>query len=147
MQLEAQLAERGVTFELTKEATAWLAIKGYDERMGARPLSRVIQEHIKKPLAEEVLFGRLKTGGTVKVSLGKDKEGKEKIELEVIEDTPVKKPASKNRKKTIARSGQTKKTASSKAKGRGGTKSGEAADGGKNDRGGGGSVPKVPLKT
>ncbi len=147
MQLEAQLAERGVTFELTKEATAWLAIKGYDERMGARPLSRVIQEHIKKPLAEEVLFGRLKTGGTVKVSLGKDKEGKEKIELEVIEDTPVKKPASKNRKKTIARSGQTKKTVSSTAKGRGGTKSGVVADGGKNDRGGGGSVPKVPLKT
>src|SRR5690606_21320720 len=57
MQLEAQLAERGVTFELTQEAISWLADKGYDERMGARPLARVIQEHIKKPLADEVLFG------------------------------------------------------------------------------------------
>src|SRR5204862_5795775 len=69
MQLEAQLSERGVTFDLTPEAVAWLAEKGYDERMGARPLGRVIQEHIKKPLADEVLFGRLKKGGTVRVSV------------------------------------------------------------------------------
>ena len=65
MQLEAQLSERGVTFDLSPEAIAWLAEKGYDERMGARPLGRVIQEHIKKPLADEVLFGKLKKGGTV----------------------------------------------------------------------------------
>ena len=52
MQLEAQLSERQVTFNLSQEAVAWLADKGYDERMGARPLSRVIQEHIKKPLAK-----------------------------------------------------------------------------------------------
>ena len=60
MQLEAQLSERGVTFDLSPEAIAWLADKGYDERMGARPLGRVIQEHIKKPLADEVLFGKLR---------------------------------------------------------------------------------------
>jgi len=52
MQLEAQLAERNVTFELTKDAISWIAKKGFDDRMGARPLGRVIQEHIKKPLAE-----------------------------------------------------------------------------------------------
>ncbi len=62
MQLEAQLADRNVTFELTDEAVDWLAVKGYDERMGARPLARVIQEHIKRPLADAVLFGVLKKG-------------------------------------------------------------------------------------
>jgi ATP-dependent Clp protease ATP-binding subunit ClpA len=66
-QLEAQLADRGVTIELSEEATKWLAEKGYDEKFGARPLSRVIQENIKKPLAEELLFGKLENGGTVKV--------------------------------------------------------------------------------
>ncbi len=66
-QLEAQLADRGVSIELTSEATRWLAEKGYDEKFGARPLGRVIQEYIKKPLAEELLFGKLEHGGTVKV--------------------------------------------------------------------------------
>ena len=66
-QLEAQLADRGVSIELTDEATRWLAEKGYDEKFGARPLARVIQEYIKKPLAEELLFGKLEHGGTVKV--------------------------------------------------------------------------------
>jgi ATP-dependent Clp protease ATP-binding subunit ClpA len=53
------LAERNVTFDLHEDAIAWLADKGYDEKMGARPLGRVIQEHIKKPLADEMLFGKL----------------------------------------------------------------------------------------
>jgi ATP-dependent Clp protease ATP-binding subunit ClpA len=66
-QLEAQLADRGVTIELTEDATKWIAEKGYDEKFGARPLARVIQEHIKKPLADELLFGKLEHGGTVKV--------------------------------------------------------------------------------
>ena len=69
LQLEAQLMDRDVTIELTDEAAKWLADKGYDDRMGARPLGRVIQEHIKKPLAEELLFGRLAKGGTVRVSV------------------------------------------------------------------------------
>lgn len=81
MQLEAQLSERGVTFALSQEAIAWLADKGYDERMGARPLSRVIQEYIKKPLADELLFGRLKHGGTVHVSVEKDEAGVAKLKL------------------------------------------------------------------
>ena len=67
LQLEAQLTDRGVTFELTPDATAWLAERGYDSRFGARPLGRVIQEHIKKPLADEILFGELAKGGLVKV--------------------------------------------------------------------------------
>ncbi|WP_310619488.1 ATP-dependent Clp protease ATP-binding subunit ClpA [Flexibacterium corallicola] len=86
IQLEAQLAERNVTFELTEEAVAWLSEKGYDRQMGARPLGRVIQEHIKKPLADEVLFGKLKKGGTVKVSVSEDLEG---LLLETVEDKPV----------------------------------------------------------
>ena len=80
MQLEAQLSERGVVFELTNQAISWIAKKGYDDRMGARPLGRVIQEYIKKPLADEVLFGKLKKGGTVKVSVVKDKKGRRKPE-------------------------------------------------------------------
>src|SRR5271154_1154246 len=68
LQLEEQLAERNVTIELDPDARAWLAEKGYDPLFGARPLARVIQEHIKKPLAEELLFGRLAKGGIVHVT-------------------------------------------------------------------------------
>ena len=73
MQLEAQLADRNVTIELSSAAKEWLAERGYDRLYGARPLSRVIQEHIKKPLAEELLFGRLVRGGAVKVTLADGK--------------------------------------------------------------------------
>ena len=79
LQLEAQLMDRDVTIELTEPAAEWLADKGYDDKMGARPLGRVIQEHIKKPLAEELLFGRLSKGGVVKVSV---KNGKIDLEIE-----------------------------------------------------------------
>jgi ATP-dependent Clp protease ATP-binding subunit ClpA len=65
LQLEGQLADRGVTIELSPEARAWLGKKGYDPLYGARPLARVIQEHLKKPLAEELLFGKLQKGGIV----------------------------------------------------------------------------------
>ena len=71
LQLEAQLMDRHVSIELSKAAAEWLADKGYDEKMGARPLARVIQEHIKKPLAEELLFGKLAKGGLVKVGVHK----------------------------------------------------------------------------
>jgi ATP-dependent Clp protease ATP-binding subunit ClpA len=80
MQLEAQLADRNVTIELSSAAKEWLAERGYDRLYGARPLARVIQEHIKKPLAEELLFGRLVKGGAVKVTL-KDA----KLDFEIIE--------------------------------------------------------------
>ena len=73
IQLEAQLTDRGVSIELTDEAREWLGKKGYDPLYGARPLARVIQENIKKPLAEELLFGKLAKGGTVKVAVADDK--------------------------------------------------------------------------
>ncbi|MCE8520312.1 ATP-dependent Clp protease ATP-binding subunit ClpA [Ruegeria pomeroyi] len=69
LQLEAQLMDRHVHIELTPQAAEWLADKGYDDKMGARPLGRVIQEHIKKPLAEELLFGKLAKGGVVRVGV------------------------------------------------------------------------------
>ncbi len=75
MQLEAQLADRHVTIETTEEAADWLAKNGFDELYGARPLARVIQEHIKKPLADEILFGKLVKGGHVKVVLKDSKLG------------------------------------------------------------------------
>ena len=78
LQLEAQLMDRNVTIELTKPAAEWLAEKGYDDKMGARPLGRVIQEDIKKPLAEELLFGKLAKGGVVKVAV---KDGKLTLDL------------------------------------------------------------------
>jgi ATP-dependent Clp protease ATP-binding subunit ClpA len=73
MQLEAQLADRNVTIELSSAAKEWLAERGYDKLYGARPLARVIQEYIKKPLAEELLFGKLVRGGAVKVTMKDDK--------------------------------------------------------------------------
>ncbi|NMA98999.1 MAG: ATP-dependent Clp protease ATP-binding subunit ClpA [Phyllobacteriaceae bacterium] len=85
LQLEGQLAERGVTINLTPEAADWLAEHGYDERMGARPLGRVIQEHVKKPLADQVLFGELVNGGNVTVAVvGEGSEAK----LELIATPP-----------------------------------------------------------
>lgn len=69
MELEAQLDDRNVMIELTDAARSWLATKGYDKLYGARPLSRVIQEHIKKALAEELLFGKLAKGGLVMVDV------------------------------------------------------------------------------
>ncbi|WP_121065752.1 ATP-dependent Clp protease ATP-binding subunit ClpA [Chachezhania antarctica] len=79
LQLEAQLMDRNVSIELTPEAAAWLSDKGYDDKMGARPLGRVIQEHIKKPLAEELLFGKLSKGGLVRVAV---KDGALDLQIE-----------------------------------------------------------------
>jgi ATP-dependent Clp protease ATP-binding subunit ClpA len=72
LQLEEQLADRNVAIELDASARDWLAVKGYDPLFGARPLARIIQEHIKKPLAEELLFGKLAKGGVVHVSVDKE---------------------------------------------------------------------------
>ncbi len=94
LQLEAQLQDRNVTFELEPEAVNWLVKNGYDEQFGARPLARVIQENIKKPLAEELLFGKLKKGGIVRVILGKD----DKLDFEFIEPTPPKARSKKGSK-------------------------------------------------
>ncbi|MGB1034437.1 MAG: ATP-dependent Clp protease ATP-binding subunit ClpA, partial [Primorskyibacter sp.] len=79
LQLEAQLMDRNVSIELTPDAAAWLAERGYDDKMGARPLGRTIQEHIKKPLAEELLFGTLMKGGLVRVTV---EDGTLKLDVE-----------------------------------------------------------------
>ncbi len=86
-QLEAQLADRGVTIELSEAATKWLAEKGYDDKFGARPLARIIQEYIKKPLADELLFGKLEHGGTVKV-LVTGEGADQKLDFEIIPGEP-----------------------------------------------------------
>ena len=88
LELEAQLTDRGVTFELTEQAKAWLARRGYDEKFGARPLGRVIQEHIKKPLADEILFGQLRKGGIVKVDV--DAADEERLDFEIIPGDRIK---------------------------------------------------------
>ena len=73
IELEQKLEKDQITINLNKKAKSWIAEKGYDNKMGARPLSRIINKYIKKPLANELLFDRLKKGGTVEVSVKKDK--------------------------------------------------------------------------
>jgi ATP-dependent Clp protease ATP-binding subunit ClpA len=72
MEVEAQLEAKGVSITLDDAARRWIAERGYDPKMGARPMARTIQEHIKRPLAEELLFGRLAGGGHVRVSVSAD---------------------------------------------------------------------------
>jgi ATP-dependent Clp protease ATP-binding subunit ClpA len=91
LQLEAQLADRGVTIALSDEAKKWLIERGYDEMMGARPMARVIQENVKKPLADEVLFGKLKDGGHVRVIV-REEEGKPVMAFEYPEGPVTPKP-------------------------------------------------------
>jgi ATP-dependent Clp protease ATP-binding subunit ClpA len=79
LQLEAQLADRNVSIELSDEARSWLVTAGYDDSMGARPMARVIQTEIKTPLADEVLFGKLKGGGVVRVVVTADDTGVKKL--------------------------------------------------------------------
>ncbi|MBO0344755.1 ATP-dependent Clp protease ATP-binding subunit ClpA [Roseibium limicola] len=144
MQLEAQLADRNVTFELTEAATEWLAEKGYDDRMGARPLGRVIQEHIKRPLADEVLFGKLMKGGTVKVTVSEDEAG---LLLETVEERAV--APVKPKAEAAAKPKRKRKPASTKAavkrssKGSGSSDKGGSSDGGSTPKKS--HVPKVPL--
>ncbi len=100
LELETQLSDRDVTFDLTPEATRWLGEKGYDDQFGARPLARVIQDHIKKPLADEILFGKLKEGGTVRVLLDREND---KLAFEFITDAdrrPKALPPPKKKPKT-----------------------------------------------
>jgi ATP-dependent Clp protease ATP-binding subunit ClpA len=138
LQLEAQLADRNVTIELSDEARDWLVEHGYDEAMGARPMARLIQVTIKTPLADSVLFGRLKDGGAVRVVVKTDDIGLQTLDFEYL-DGPVKpkpeKDVSNAKKKPRAKSGSSAKPKKSvKPKGSGGN-------------GGGGirTVPKVPL--
>ena len=75
VELETQLGKTDVTIELEPAARTWIAERGYDKKMGARPMERVIQEYIKRPLAEELLFGQLTDGGHVRVDLNPDQDG------------------------------------------------------------------------
>jgi ATP-dependent Clp protease ATP-binding subunit ClpA len=85
IQLEGQLAERNVQIEITDRAADWLATKGYDESFGARPLARLIQEKVKKPMADELLFGKLKGGGIVKIDL--DPADKEQLKFTYLPES------------------------------------------------------------
>jgi ATP-dependent Clp protease ATP-binding subunit ClpA len=133
LQLEAQLGDRDVTIELSDGARDWLIQHGYDEQMGARPMARLIQETIKKPLADEVLFGRLKAGGHVRVIVSKDDAGAAKLAFEYLDGPVTPKP------EKIPESGARPKRRPGRRKA-------------PNPRGDGGSspprgsVPKVPLK-
>ncbi len=98
MQLEVQLADRGVAIEMTDEAREWLAKKGYDRNFGARPLARVIQEYVKKPLADELLFGKLANGGLVRVTI-KDRKPSFKY---VAEPAPKRPPGKTKPKERVA---------------------------------------------
>jgi ATP-dependent Clp protease ATP-binding subunit ClpA len=95
LQLELQLADRNVHISLDDDAKAWLTTKGYDKLYGARPMGRLIQEKIKQPLAEELLFGKLVHGGEVKVHL---KDGA--LTFETVGAAP-KKPRKKGGDKTV----------------------------------------------
>ncbi|MDK1376661.1 MULTISPECIES: ATP-dependent Clp protease ATP-binding subunit ClpA [unclassified Sinorhizobium] len=155
MQLETQLAERNVTFDLAPDAIAWLAEKGYDEKMGARPLARVIQESIKKPLADEILFGKLKKGGVVKVTIGTKEDGKKGLILDAVPETaPIKpkaevsrpagkgaKPKKGDEKETVAADSEPK-TKAKKAAGKASSKDSKAGAAPLKGR----TVPKVPRK-
>ena len=96
MQLEAQLTDKDVEIELDEAARNWLAARGYDATYGARPLARLVQEHIKKPLADELLFGKLIQGGSVKVGVLKDS-----LQL-TCRPAPQRKPAKKPKKASLA---------------------------------------------
>ena len=130
LQLEAQLGDRNVTIELSEEASRWLIASGYDELMGARPMARVIQEHIKKPLADEVLFGHLKSGGHVRVVVDKDEQGRDKLGFQFLDGPVTPKP------EKLPAVRKPKRRASPRPKPKG-----DKGDGG----GKRGSVPKVPL--
>ncbi|MGY6644849.1 MAG: ATP-dependent Clp protease ATP-binding subunit ClpA [Salinarimonas sp.] len=143
MQLEAQLADRNVTIELSDPARDWLVERGYDPTMGARPMGRVIQQAIKTPLADILLFGKLKGGGAVRVVVAEDENGASKLDFEFPEG-PVKprKEIEPKPKKPRRKRASPAKSSRSKSGGKPGP------DGG--DRGGDGpggvrTVPKVPL--
>lgn len=142
LQLEAQLADRNVTIELSDEARDWLVEHGYDETMGARPMARLIQSTIKTPLADDVLFGKLKNGGAVRVIVSKPEGGKESLGFEYPEGPATPRPereltnaAKKSVKRKPRLFGKSSRKPPSKPKG----------PGGNGGSGGVRTVPKVPL--
>ncbi|MEH3125505.1 ATP-dependent Clp protease ATP-binding subunit ClpA [Agrobacterium cavarae] len=147
MQLETQLSERNVTFDLHDDAVAWLAEKGYDEKMGARPLGRVIQEHIKKPLANEILFGKLKKGGVVSVSLDKKEDRTDGLKLDVLPETAPVKPKPEAELKAAKSPGKSKaKTSKAEEQAEVLVAETDKKDEDAKPRRKGNTVPKVPKK-
>ncbi|MEL6063933.1 MULTISPECIES: ATP-dependent Clp protease ATP-binding subunit ClpA [unclassified Methylobacterium] len=145
LQLEAQLADRNVTIELSDEARDWLVEHGYDDAMGARPMARLIQSTIKTPLADEVLFGKLKDGGAVRVVVRKpeDAEAKAGAKDSLGFDFPAG-PVTPKPEKDVTNAAKRHKRAKPRTAARKRTP--------KDDKGGGGgsgggvrTVPKVPL--
>jgi ATP-dependent Clp protease ATP-binding subunit ClpA len=139
LQLEAQLADRNVTIELSDEARDWLTEHGYDEAMGARPMARLIQTTIKTPLADDVLFGRLKNGGAVRVIVKTDDLGLASLGFEYPDGPVTPKP-----EKDVTNAAKRKSRSKPKTYG----KSKKAKPKGPGGNGGGGAVrtvPKVPL--
>ena len=134
LQLEAQLADRAVSIDLSPEAADWLVTRGYDESMGARPMSRLIQEHIKKPLSDEVLFGKLKTGGHVRVIMRTAEDGTKDLGFEYLEGPitprPERVPPKKKRRPMLRSKPKSKKP---------------GGDNGGGPPKPGSPVPKVPL--
>ncbi|MDA7946274.1 MAG: ATP-dependent Clp protease ATP-binding subunit ClpA [Hyphomicrobiaceae bacterium] len=144
-ELEAQLDDRNVTIELTEEANKWLATKGYDEKFGARPLARVIQEHIKRPLADELLFGKLKGGGVVRVVV-EDKDGTKVLGFEYLSEADAKGRPKRagDGGKGGPRKAKPKKASKPKRKAVAKSKPGKSNPKPPNS-GGSSPVPKVPL--
>ena len=144
MQLEAQLADRNVSIELTDEARNWLVDNGYDELMGARPMARVIQQTIKTPLADELLFGRLKSGGTVRVVVTADEQGVKKLGFVYPEGPVLPRP-----EREIVGAGKKRKPKAEPEVRRAKAKKAAGKDGPDGDDGPGPvrSVPGVPLKS
>ena len=144
LQLEAQLADRNVTVELTDESRKWLVEHGYDEAMGARPMARVIQAKIKTPLADEVLFGKLKNGGAVRVVVVTDETGTRTLDFVYPEGPVLPRP-----ERDIVEAGKKRDVDGKRVKGK--SRVDEDEDSGEepeapSSESGGGSVPKVPLK-
>ena len=86
IELEVQLQEKHVALDVDAEARKWLAEHGFDPQMGARPMARVIQDNVKRALADELLFGKLAEGGKVKLTV---RDGKLEVETEAAEKLPV----------------------------------------------------------
>ncbi len=144
LQLEAQLADRNVTVELTDESRKWLVEHGYDEAMGARPMARVIQSKIKTPLADEVLFGRLKNGGAVRIVVVTDDAGTKTLDFVYPEGPVLPRP-----ERDIVEAGRKRDPDGKRAKSKASSDEGDGADDeleAPSPETGGGSVPKVPLK-
>ncbi len=146
LQLEAQLADRNVTIELTDEARKWLVEHGYDEAMGARPMARVIQQKIKTPLADEVLFGKLKSGGAVRVVVTTDDAGVKSLDFVYPEGPILPRP-----ERDIVEAGKKRgqpdgETRRAKGRLRSEDEDGEEEPETPSEPSSGSTVPKVPLK-